>query len=815
MLEDIRYALRQARKAPGFAFAAIATLALGIGAAAAMFVLIQGVLLSPPPYANPDRLVFLTQARLDGRPYLQGVTTGQWMDWRSSATTIEHPALYRWTFNFLVLPDGSRSIGGMVVTNEFFKRLGVKPMLGREFLPNEASRPGAPPTATQPARQGVPATAVIIGHALWERQYNRDPNIIGKTFQISRMQAPLPIVGVMPPGVRFLPDPGASSEPNYDVNAQVDYFLPVEPDETQPRARGWNAVSRLRDGVDLAQARSEIAGFTTRQVQADTRLEGLAVSIQPVLDVLNREGRSLLLPLFGFVVLVFFVACINVAGLFVARGLQRHREYAMRAALGASRSRLFRQTITESSALAMVSSLVGAGLAFGIVTVFKAIGDRAMPRADDVQIGWPVLAFGFVAGLIAAVVSGVLPAMRAAAPGHAQALNGVRSTTGRAERRLLASIATVQIVLTVTLLTGAALLIRTAVKLANINPGYETSNIMAATVTTVTPNSFLPFHTQVLERVAALPGVSHAAFAWGVPLTGNKWPGTIEFIGRPDLGQVSFPLRSVTADYFGLMDIPIVAGRAFTNHDNNDAPFVMIVNQSLAGRYFSGDPLGRQLKFAGDPKRQWTIVGVVADTRTDALSEAPAPEIYLPFWQNGAFSKHLVVRSHMEAAELFALVRREVHGVDPTASIERAATMEQIRRDSLAPRTFAMRLLIGFSVAATTLALVGIYGVLSLSVGSRLKEIAVRKAIGAQEHDILRSVLSEGGRMILVGVVIGGVVGAAMGRALEAWLFDVPAADAVSIGGASVGFGVIALVACLLPALRAARTDLVSALHQE
>ena len=314
-----------------------------------------------------------------------------------------------------------------------------------------------------------------------------------------------------------------------------------------------------------------------------------------MLDVLNREGRSLLLPLFGFVVLVFFVACINVAGLFVARGLQRHREYAMRAALGASRSRLFRQTITESSALAMVSSLVGAGLAFGIVTVFKAIGDRAMPRADDVQIGWPVLAFGFVAGLVAAVVSGVLPAMRAAAPGHAQALNGVRSTTGRAERRLLASIATVQIVLTVTLLTGAALLIRTAVKLANINPGYETSNIMAATVTTVTPNSFLPFHTQVLERVAALPGVSHAAFAWGVPLTGNKWPGTIEFMGRPDLGQVSFPLRSVTADYFGLMDIPIVAGRAFTNNDNNDAPFVMIVNQSLAGRYFSGDPLGRQL----------------------------------------------------------------------------------------------------------------------------------------------------------------------------------------------------------------------------
>jgi putative ABC transport system permease protein len=815
MLEDVQYALRQARKAPGFAFAAITTLALGIGAAAAMFVLIQGVLLSPPPYANPDRLVFLTQARLDGQPYLQGMTIGQWSDWRSSATTIEPPALYGWRFNFLVLPDGSRSIGGMAVTSGFFKTMGVTPILGREFLPNEAGRPGAPATATQAARQGVPATAVIIGHALWERQYNRDPNIIGKTLQISRAPVPLPIVGVMPAGIRFLPDPGASSEPNYDVNAQVDYFLPFEPDETQPRARNWRVVSRLRDGVELAQAQREIAGFTARQVQADPRLEGLTVSIQPVLDVLNREGRSLLLPLFGFVVLVFFVACVNVAGLFVARGLQRHREYAMRAALGASRSRLFRQTLTESVALSMISALVGAGFAFGIVTVFKAIGDRAIPRADNVHIGWPVVVFGFAAGLVAAVVAGVLPALRAASPGHAQALKGVRSSTGRAERRLLASIATVQIVLTVTLLTGAALLIRTSIKLASVSPGYAIDHIMAATVTTVTSNSFLPFHTQVLSRVAALPGVSHAAFAWGVPLTGNKWPGNLEFVGRPDLGQVSFPLRSVTADYFALMDIPIVAGRAFTDNDKNDAPLVAIVNQSLANRYLSADPLGRQLQFPGEKPRQLTIVGVVADTRTDALSQAPAPEVYLPFWQNGAFSKHLVVRSQSDLAGLFALVRREVQSVDATASVERATTMEQIRRESLAPPTFAMRLLVGFSIVATGLALVGIYGVLSLSVGSRLKEIAVRKAIGAQEHDILRSVLSEGGRMILAGVLVGAVAAAAIGRALETLLFDVPATDAISIGTAAVGFGVIALVACLLPALRAARADLVSALHQE
>ena len=539
MLGDVRYALRQAVKAPGFALAAIITLALGIGAVAAMFVLIEAVLLSPP-YASPDRLIFLTQARKDGRPFLQGMTIGQWTDWRSSSRTIEPPALYRWGFNFLVLPDGSRSIGGMLVSREFFKVMGLRPILGRDFLPNEAGRPGAPATATEAARPGVPATAVIIGHTLWDRQYNRDPNIIGKTLQISRIPVPLPIVGVMPAGVRFLPDPAASSEPNYDVNGQVDYFLPFAPDETNPRASGWNVVSRLHDGVSVEQAQREIGSFTTRQVQADARLEGLTVSVRPVLDVLNREARGLLAPLFGFVVLVFVVACVNVAGLFVARGLQRHREYAVRAALGASRGRLFRQTMTESVALSMFAAILGTAFAFGIVAVFKAIGDRAIPRADDVQVGWPVIASGFTVGLIAAVVAGVLPALRAASPGHANALKGVRSTTGRAERRLLGAIATVQIVLTVALLTGAALLIRTSVKLAGVNPGYAMDNIMAVTVTTVTPNSFLPFHTQVLERVKALPAVSHAAFAWGVPLTGNKWPGNLEVVGHPELGRSVF-----------------------------------------------------------------------------------------------------------------------------------------------------------------------------------------------------------------------------------------------------------------------------------
>ena len=295
--------------------------------------------------------------------------------------------------------------------------------------------------------------------------------------------------------------------------------------------------------------------------------------------------------------------------------------------------------------------------------------------------------------------------------------------------------------------------------------------------------------------------------------------GTLELVGASGAGpveQLSIPMRSVTPDYFPVMDVGAVDGRLFLPSDNADAPRVVVVNQALARRYFpNANPLGRQMQFAGDPKRRLEIIGIVEDTRTESLSEQPGPEIYLPFWQSGAFSKHLVLRAGGDPRALTAAVRREVHAVDPTAAVEHVTTMAQIRRESVATRTFAMRLLIGFSVLATTLALVGIYGVLSLSVGSRVKEIAVRKAIGAQQLDILRLILSEGCRMIVVGVFLGAVVAVLLGRALEDYLFGVTAADPASLVAAAAVFAVAALSASLVPAARAARSDLPSALHQE
>jgi putative ABC transport system permease protein len=807
MIDDFRFALRQLRKNPGFGAIAVTTLALGIGAAAAMFGLIQGVLLSPPPYADPDRVVLISPARTDGGPYRRGATIGQWVSWRQ-ARSIEPPALYGWTFNFLVLSDGSESMGGMVVTPSYFRVLGLKPILGREFLDGELARPNTPPSA------------IILGYDLWQRKFNGDPNIVGRTIRMSRMPAPVPVVGVMPQGIRFLPDPGASSEPNYDLNAHVDFWFGRAPDESRPANGAGNAITRLRDGATAAEAQTEIAALSAGLAQSDPTLQGITAAVVPVQDVLNRDGRRLLVPLFGSVALVFFIACANVAGLLLTRGLQRHPEYAMRSALGAGRWRLFRQALTESLVLALAGAALGAGLATGIVRLLKAVAGQAVPRADAVHIGWPVFAFGFLAAVVAAGIAGVLPAARASLPDRFQGLKGTRTTAGRHERRLLGAVATLQIVLTVALLAGAALLIRTARNLDRMQPGYETENILATTVTTMDRQRSNEFHRLALDRVASVPGVTRAAFAWGVPLTGNKWTGDVEFpnqTGSSKLAdRIAVPLRSITEDYFDVMGMRLAEGRAFRSTDGPAAPRVAIVNATLAKRYYADrNPVGAQLRFAGSTDKPLEIVGVLADTRTEELSQSAEPEIYLPFWQSGAFSKHLVVRAAGDPAALGALVRRELRAIDPTSAVERMTTMAEIRRESVASRTFAMRLLIGFAAVATLLALVGLYGVLSLSVNSRTKEIAVRKAVGAQGHQIVQLVLGEGSKLVAGGLLLGGIVAVMVGRLLQTLLFDVRPSDPFALGTAAIAFGLVALVACLLPAYRASRVDLMESLRQE
>ena len=808
MMDDLRYAFRQLRTHPAFALVAVATLAVGIGAAAAMFGLIQGVLLSPPPYAAPDRLVLVTPVRVDGQPYTRVPTAGQWLAWRR-ARTLERTAMYRWTFNFLVKGDGSRSLGGMSVSRDWFDVVGVRPLLGRIFTASETGRPGVAPTA------------IILGYDLWQREFGGDRDIIGKPVTISRMPAPLPVVGVMPPGLRFLPDPGAAAEPNYDIDAKVDFWLGVTPDETRPERGVGNLIARLAQGATAANAQAELAAMSGTIAAADARLAGLTAAATPVRSVLNRDGERLLVPLFGAVGLLFLIACANVSGLLVARGLQRQQEYATRAAIGAGRARLFRLVLIEAVAIALTAAVLGAGLAYAIVAVLKSIGGHAVPRADAVTVGWPVLLFGVLAALVAGIVAGVLPAVRASWGDRFTLLKGSRTTAGRAERRLLAGVAAVQVVLTVSLLAGAALLLRTARNLDRVHPGYETEHILAATVTHVgARDQTRAFHEQALERVAAIPGVRHAAFAWGVPLTGNSWPAELEVVGRAAassaiVDRISLPLRAVTEDYFAVMSMRLLDGRLFLPTDTEGAPRVGIVNRAFVGQHLgSGVALGRQLRFPGDDK-PITIVGVLDDTRTERLRERPQPELYVPFRQNGAFSKHLVVRAAGDPLQLAPQVRAALRALQPTVAVERVTTMAGIRRASMAAPTFALRLLAGFAIVATLLAAVGLYGVLSLSVGARTKELAVRQAIGARRHQVIALVLGEGARLVAVGVA-GGIAGALLvGRLLEALLFDVTATDPASLGGAALAGAGVAALACLVPAWRAGRGDVSAALRQD
>jgi putative ABC transport system permease protein len=580
-------------------------------------------------------------------------------------------------------------------------------------------------------------------------------------------------------------------------------------------------VARLRPGVSLPQAQAEIAASAAALARGNPDLQGLTATATAVPDVLNREGRQLLVPLFGSVALVFLIGCANVAGLLLARGLQRQQEYAMRSALGAGQWRLFRQMLTESLVLALVSAVVGAALAITIVTGLKAMGGQAVPRADAVAIGWPVFAFASLAAVAAAAIAGLLPALRASRPTWFKGLSGARASVGRGERRLLGGVATLQIVLTIALLGGAALLVRTARNLENVRPGYDTERILALTVTAMQRATWKDFHTRALERVAAIPGVSSVAFAWGLPLTGNKWPAEMEIPGQSSSSRltdrVQLPIRAITPGYFEVMGIALSEGRSFRPSDDENAPRVAVINAALQRRYFAGvNAIGRTLRFAGNTTNPpIEIVGIVSDTRTEALSARAEPEIYLPLWQSTAFSKHMVVRTAGDPLALATRVRDGLHAVDPTSAVEHVTTMAEVRRQSTAARTFAMRLLSAFAVVATLLAVVGLYGVLALSVGARTKEIAVRKAIGAQRHQIVTLVLGEVARLMVVGLAVGTIAALAVGRFLGPFLFEVRPADPIALAAASALFVVAALIACYRPISRAGRVDLMEALRQE
>ena len=808
MRQDFRLAVRMLLKQPGFSLIAVLTLALGIGATSAVFSLIQGVLLSPPPYREPERLMLLSSARVDGQPLERprGWAAAQWQDWQREAKSFESIAAYSWTFNFLMEDNASESLEGMRVTHEYFRTMGVEPVLGRAFLESE----------TGPA----PAPVALIGYDLWQRKFHGDPKVIGQKLRMSRMETPPEIVGVLPPGVRFLPSPSAAQEPNYNVNAPVDILLAagVRPDRL--KQRNLNLVGRLHKGATVERAQAELAALTKREGEIDPDFAGFFPKLESLTSFMNEDGNRILLPLFGAAALVLLIACGNVVALLLVRGLQRQQEYAVRSALGVGRKALFRQVSAESLLLALLGGALGVGLAFGIVRALKSIGGHAIPRLDTVTTGWPVLVGGLISAVVAALLAGLIPAMRASRQDPMGVLkSGSKGSAGLGERRILRAITVAQTALTLALLVGAGLLIQTMMNLSEVKAGYDTSRVLTMSVTSLEGNP-VDFHRRTLERVAALPGVRGAAFAWGVPLTGNNWPGVIDIEGQPPPSKESertpMPLRSVTTGYFELLGQTIREGRDFRLTDGRDAPRVAIVNQAFADRYFpGGNAIGKKIWFGRREEPANEITGVVNNGRTDDLTRPAEPELYLSFWQSGAFSKHLVLRTTVEPKTLALAVQRELRAVSPVVAVENLKTLDDIRGDSLAPRTFAMQLLVGFSIVGGLLTLVGIYGVLSLSVASRRREIAIRSAVGAQQSDIRNLVFGEGFRLIAGGLAAGIAAALALSRVLRSFLYGVEPTDPVTLAAVGILFSVVALMACWVPTRRATNVDPLEALRYE
>ena len=811
MLRELRFAFRMLLKQPGFSLIAGLTLALGIGATSAVFSLIQAVLLTPPPYQKPEQLVLIPTARTDGQKMdsPRGWAAQQWMEWQREGKSFDGIAAYGWDFNFLIRNDGSQSMQGMDVTKDYFRVMGLKAAVGRGFEDSDFG-PG-------------PVKTIVLGYEFWQRTFGGDKQIIGKTVRISRWDVPPIVIGVMQPGVRFLPSPGAAKEPNYDVNATVDFWVPVYPDSKNLKEPYWNIVGRLRDDATPQQGQRELAVLTAREAQTEKQFEGFAPQLELVTDEMNRDGKRILLPLLGAAALVLLIACGNAAALLLVRGLQRQQEYAVRIAMGMGRIALLRQVLTESLLLALIGGAFGVGLAFGAVKLFKAIAGHAVPRLDGVTAGWAVLGWGLGAAVLAAFFAGVIPALRAFRLDPMEVLKdaGPKGTAGIGERRLLQGVTMLQTALTLALLVGAGLLIRTMVKIANVPSGFNTGRILTMSVTDVQSwSSWGSFHRQALERVAAIPGVQYAAFAWGVPLTGNNWPATLDIEGQPpavkESDKIALPLRAVTPDYFKLMGMPLMEGREFRSTDDDKAPNVAIVNQAFERRYFpQGNALGRKFWLGGRDKPGTEIVGEIANGRTDDLTQAASPEIYLPLWQANAFSKHLVVRTTADPRAVIVAVQRELRSVDSTAAIENVKTLEQIRDESLASRTFAMNLLTGFSVVGSALTLVGIYGMLSLSVASRRRELAIRSAVGAQQRDIRKLIFGEGFRLIAGGVLVGAALAIVLSRVLRSFLFEVQPNDPATlivVGALFVGVG---LLACWMPVWRAGKVDPLEALRYE
>ena len=797
--QDLRYALRMLRKNPGFTAVAVLTLALGIGANTAMFSVVNSVLLKPLPYPHPERLhmIFQDNRKLNNPRY--DVSYYNYRDLREQSQTFEDMAAISPVWNIMWREaEGPVHLNGYWVTHSFCSVLGVKPVLGRCFNAEE-DRDGAPMVG-------------MLSYRYWRERMGADPEIVGRVVTYGTNSAT--IIGVMPPGFRFL--------------EEVDIWLPLDQNPFAQLRRSIfmnRVVGHLKPGVTRQQAQAEMttlaAALEKQYPDANT---GIGAVVVPLHDELVGNVRPALVVLLGVVGFVLLIAAANVANLMLSRAAAREREIAVRMALGANRWRLMRQLLTESVLLAAIGGAAGLLLAYWGLEALRLLAPASLPRLDELAIDARVLFFLAGISALAGVLFGLVPALQATRTNLNESLKeGTRATAGGSAGRTRRVLAVAEIALALVLLTGAGLLLRSFAALLDVNPGFVTSNLL--TLETQTPpvkyndaqvraNLF----NEMFRALEALPGVESAAGTTRVPLgTGVSTRLAIE--GRPQAAgqETEVEFRRTSLNYFRAMKIPVVAGRVFTETDTQTGEPVAVINQMLARQVWPGeDPIGQRVRFFTNPNAPWfTIVGVVGDVKHFGLESPVRPEIYMTFEQGPPTAPILVVRTSGDPTAMIASVRRALRAIEPELVIYGEISMDQRVSKSVAQRRFNTLLLGGFAALAVLLAAIGIYGVISYSVAQRIHEVGLRMALGAQPSHIRKMVLADALRLAAGGVVVGLAGAMALTRFLASLLYGVGATDAVTFTATTVFLVGVALAACWIPARRATRVDPMVALRHE
>jgi putative ABC transport system permease protein len=805
--QDAGFALRMMRKSPGFTLAAVLTLGLGIGANSAIFSVVNAVLLKPLPYEHGDRLVTLQQQAPRAGMLNQPFSVAEINDYRSQSRSLDGLVEYH-NMNFILLgrSEPERVETGVVSWN-YFDVFGVKPLFGRAFRP-EDEQPGAP-------------AVLMLSYEYWIRSFGGDPTVVNKTFTMNDKLHK--VVGILPPVPQY-PD-------------ENDVYMPTTacPFRSRPafianrQSRMMQAFGRMKPGVSVSQARADLNGVAANLQKAypkDYPPEiDYSVATSSLEEELTHNARPTMLVLLGAAGFVLLIACANVANLNLSRMVRRERELAVRAALGAGRVRMFRQLLTESSLLALIGGGLGLLFSWGALNLLVSFAARFTPRAREIHLDAAVLLFTFVVAVLTSLLSGTAPAL-AARETVVDSLKegGAQSTIGRGRQRMRSLLIVAQVAVSFLLLIGAGLMLRSFAKLQHVDPGFQAENVLTMQIGLDftkynTNDKQRAFFETFLDKIEAQSGVKSAAASMMIPLNGNmRMTGDFEIEGQtPVPGQVHpvSDFRVVTEGYFETLHIPLLEGRAFTRADRPGAPDVAIVNRSAARQYWgTQDPIGK--RFSADGGKSWIqIVGVAGDVRQYGLDKAPVDEIYVPLAQSPFLDAVLTIKTAAEPMSIARGIIELLYAVDPNQPAARVRSLEQIRAESVEAPRLTTNLLGLFALLALAIAATGIGGVMALAVGQRRHEIGVRMAVGARPGEILRMILGQGMALALAGVALGLFGALWLTRLLQQLLFEVAPSDPLTYIGVAAVLGLAALVACYVPARRAARVDPIIALRTE